>query len=100
MRIFPFLLIHSAQVKPLLGHGAYGPIYGDPINGRCRIEPYNQLIRNEKGAEIVARYRAFFDVPIIITTGSMVIFRGQEFEVISVAEQCDFDLSHIEVYLQ
>ncbi|SDZ00910.1 hypothetical protein [Thermoactinomyces sp. DSM 45892] len=98
--IFSFLLVHEVQVKSLIGHNAYGSSYGESFTAQCRIEPYNQIVRDEKGTDNVPRYRAFFDASVRIFIGSSVFYQSKEYKVISVAEQYGFGFSHVEVLLQ
>lgn len=101
MKIPKFLLPHTAIVKPFVSNGAYGPVYGDEVTYKCRIEEKNTLVKDSEGKEVVSNTRGFFeykgeDVP----SQSKVIWNGKEHIVIDSVPQTGLkEVSHIEVMM-
>lgn len=54
MRFPARLLPHEVTVKPLIGQGSYGPIFGDPFALRCRVEHTRRMVRDAAGVEVTA----------------------------------------------
>lgn len=51
---------HTVTVRPMVGEGAYGPVYGPEVTWRrVRIEGGNRLVRDKTGAEVVSTTRLF-----------------------------------------
>src|SRR5690625_239131 len=49
------LFVHAVTVETCTGHGAYGPIYADPVpDVPCYVEHRTQLVRDRTGAEVVS----------------------------------------------
>jgi hypothetical protein len=43
------LLAQTVTVKPHLGHGGKGPIYGDAYTLKGQAQPSARLVNNDKG---------------------------------------------------
>ncbi|MCA1195130.1 hypothetical protein [Saccharopolyspora sp. 6V] len=41
-------------VEPYLGSGAYGDVFGDPVDHRAYVEDSRRLVRDDTGAEVVS----------------------------------------------
>lgn len=96
------LLVHTATVKPYLGSGAYGDLYGDPFDVPCYYEGRRQLVRGSDGAEAVSEGTMFIDPGPDIPAGSEVTVVGRTTHVITVSVLDDgglTGLAHLEVAL-
>lgn len=54
MRIPAVLLPHRVTIRPYLGHGAAGPILGDPVRRRAFVEDVRRLVRDAEGYEVIS----------------------------------------------
>lgn len=102
MRIPGFMLAQTVQVTPFLGSGAYGDKFGKPFTVRCRIEPRNQLVRDQQGVETVATAKMYTFPDVTITVQSTVQWMGRDFDVVTVMEEAgpNGQIHHLEVMMR
>jgi hypothetical protein len=101
MRIPSFLMRQKVEIKPFLGSGAYGPIYGDPYQIKCRIESKRSLVRDREGNEVVSEARVYFPHNISLETESSVTWNSREYKVINSIPHFGLNkVSHVEVILR
>jgi hypothetical protein len=96
------MLQQTVTVKPFLGAGAYGDLYGEPYSVRCRIEPRNELVRDQQGVETVATAKMYTFPEVTITVQSIVTWMGREFDVVTVMDEAGPNgrIHHKEVQLR
>lgn len=106
MRIPGKLLPHSILVKPRLGTGAYGPVWGDQEEvKRCLVEDVVRTVNDSTGSQSVSNTTVYLE-PRSIPSGSLVtVWPGTEFEreaeVISIGHlDHPRGMSHITLYLR
>ena len=94
-------------MRPYLGQGAYGPIYGDPETFAppergVYVEPGFRRVTNAQGEEVVASVTAFFDAGAEdIAPGSLVEWEGRMYKVVDVQPIRPFGrTNHVEIVLQ
>lgn len=85
MRLPARLLPHEVTVKPKLGEGSYGPVYGTPFDVRCRVEGGRKLVRSSTGSEVVAERTIYAPGSTLVPLGSKVTVDGMERTVIATA---------------
>lgn len=102
MKIPSFLLIHTVDIEPFLGNGAYGPQYGSKVSYKARMEPKRSLVRDKDGNQAVAELKGFFDYQgDDVLAESKVTWQNKKYIVISSQPQYGLhDVSHIEVMLR
>lgn len=54
MKVSKRLLPSRVTIRPYLGDGAYGPVYGETVEVPARIAYENRLIRDRQGSEVVS----------------------------------------------
>ena len=59
MRIPSSFLRQQATLEPKIGSGSRGPIFGEPVELRCRFEASRRTIRRPDGAEVTCVGRVF-----------------------------------------
>jgi hypothetical protein len=47
-------LRHTVTVRPYLGQGGAGPLYGPPVAWRCLVEAKRRKVRDSLGDEVVS----------------------------------------------
>lgn len=106
MRIPSRLLPHTILLKPYLGSGAYGDVWGDPITvERANVEQTNRLVRTTDSREVVSSTTVYLE-PRDVPEGSLVtVWVGtpheHESKVVSVKLlQHPRGLSHLTLYLE
>jgi hypothetical protein len=83
------LLRETVSVAPLVGEGAYGPVYGEIVDVPCRASHLRQLVRNASGEEVVSELTLYvkpsdaYHFPV----GSTVECDGYASTVLAVAAQ-------------
>lgn len=77
----------TATVTPLVGTGARGPVYGQPVEVPCWPEQSSKLVRDSEGSETTSSTRLWCEAEheALFTAGATVTFRGVPAEVITVA---------------
>ncbi|WP_219470820.1 hypothetical protein [Nonomuraea rhizosphaerae] len=68
---------HTATVKPLVGEGAYGPVYGQPEEHPCLADDKRQLVRDATGLEVVSDTTLYFKPGVVCPPGSQVTVNGR-----------------------
>ena len=67
------LLPHTITVRPLVGTGPYGEVFGDPvIVRRTFVEDRRQLVRSSTGEEVVSETTVRARPHVHIPVGSLV----------------------------
>lgn len=102
MRIPNWLIRQVVTVKPLIGHSAYGPIYGPELKLRCRVESKRRLVRDKDGNEVVSEATLYCGPDTNITVGSEVHIDGTKYVVLQVKPHYlpNGKVHHVEVVLQ
>lgn len=79
--------VHTVQVSPFLGDGAYGPQYGPQTPLLCFVDDKRSLVRDSDGAEVVSSSRIMAPAgTTTLTPGTRVTLpSGREGTIISVA---------------
>ena len=104
MSEFSEFWVHEVSVITLMGAGAWGNAYSDPVQVMGLVAEGNTLVRAADGAEVVSSTRFTTDTvgPDLFSSGSQVTYRGKTMDVISVtvADSGPLDLpDHITVNL-
>ncbi|WP_439662856.1 hypothetical protein ACSHWB_16240 [Lentzea sp. HUAS TT2] len=106
MHIPAVLPPHTVTVRPYLGTGAYGDVWGDPVVVReVFVEDRRRLVRNQSGEEVVSESTVRTRPGVRIPVGSKVtVWQGTSLErTARVITTNSFDhpasWSHIEVAL-
>lgn len=101
MQIPKWMLNQMVTIRPFLGNGAYGPIYGPEYEARCRIEVNRKKVTDREGNEVVGSARAFFPPEIDPPVESEIVWDGRKYEVIESRRQYGLRRpSHTEVILR
>jgi hypothetical protein len=82
----------TVTVTPYSGEGAYGPVYGDPVEVDCRVTYERKLVRNAEGDETVSEMTLYI-LPTVGGTATVDLFQpespvthlGRQGRVIGVA---------------
>lgn len=83
MTIPSFVLIHRATLERLEGHSGQGPIYKDPEEIDCYIEPNKRKVQNNDGDEIITSALMLISPSLEVPPpGSKITFEGDEYEVV------------------
>lgn len=73
MRIPTVLLPHTVTVRPYLGIGPYGEVFGDPVVvRRTFVEDRRRLVRSSTGEEVVSETTVRARPQVHIPVGSLV----------------------------
>lgn len=83
MRLPARMLPHTVVVKPLIGQGSYGPVYGTPFSLACRIEGGRKLVRSSTGSEVVVERTIYAAPTPTVLVGSEVTVDGTKRTVIA-----------------
>lgn len=97
-----YLLVHTLQLEPYLGTGAYGDQYGAAVSVRCYYEGTRRMVRDGNGNEVVSEATAYVNPDVSIPDGSRVKIFGRDTHVITVGVLDDgglTGLAHLEVAL-
>lgn len=97
-----YLLVHTLQIEPYLGSGAYGDQFGAARSVRCYYEGKRRLVRDGDGNEVVSEATVYVNPGEDIPDGSRVRIFGRDSHVITVAVLDDgglTGLAHLEVAL-
>lgn len=80
------LLPQTVTYTPLLGEGAYGPIYGNPVTVPARVTFERRLVRTAAGSEVVSSATIYLQPGATPTVGDSVAMPdGTSRDVIAVA---------------
>lgn len=91
---------HTISIEPYLGSGAYGAVYGPPVDVVCRVEEGMRMVRASSGDEVVSSAMVFCDPDVTIPTESRVTVNGRVTTVLSVSNpSVGSRLDHLEVAL-
>jgi len=82
MKIPKALLRERLVIRPYLGTGAYGPVWGDPQEVQGHVEPGFRVVTDRQGNEVVASAVAFILPGVEVGPESLVTWDGQDYEVI------------------
>jgi len=76
----------TVTVEPIVGEGAYGPVFGDPVDVPCWPEQSTKLVRSFGGEEVTSSTRLWCEAEHerLFSPSAKVLFRGEETGVISV----------------
>ncbi|MEV4749074.1 hypothetical protein AB0K21_22070 [Streptosporangium sp. NPDC049248] len=72
-----FMFRHVAVVEPLVGEGAYGPVYGPQVSEPCLADDKRQLVRDANGLEVVSDTTVYFKPGVVCPPGSRVTVNGR-----------------------
>ncbi|MFI6485157.1 hypothetical protein ACIBH1_45115 [Nonomuraea sp. NPDC050663] len=78
-----WLLRHTAVIRPHLGAGAYGPVFGDASTEPCLADDERRMVRDEKGAEVVSEITLYMRPGVVCPAGSEVTVNGRTTTVIA-----------------
>ncbi|NLE82330.1 MAG: hypothetical protein GX610_22685 [Rhodococcus sp.] len=85
--IRPRLLPHTVTYKPMLGNGPYGPVFGDPVTARARVQFQRRMVRTAQATEVMSAATIYFRPGNTPGIGGMVTLPdGTEREVIVQSE--------------
>lgn len=94
------LLNQSATVEAYQGTGAYGPVYGEPVEVGCRVDWSREMVRDSDGNEVVASARLYILPDDQFPTGSRVTVDGYTTSAVTVAPRRGrHEVNHVEVTL-
>lgn len=68
---------HTAVVEPLIGEGAYGPVYGPAVTVPCLADDKRQLVRDATGLEVVSDTTLYLKPGVVCPPGSRVTVNGR-----------------------
>lgn len=82
MQIPAVLLPHTVTVRPYLGAGPYGDVWGDPVVVReVFVEDRRRLVRNQSGEELVSESTVRTRPNVRVPVGSKVtVWQGTSLE--------------------
>lgn len=73
-------------IKPFVRYtGTGSKEFGEPIDKKCYAEGTVQVVKDNKGVEVVSNLQLYFDGDVPINMLDTVIFQGEEKTVISVS---------------
>lgn len=101
--------VHRLVVTPLIGSGAYGEKYGDPVEVPAFISQRRRMVRGLNGVEVLSEALILTDLDYVeqLTPGSLVVLHTEmmgiplpESSVLAVAYNTDGGMGgweHLEV---
>jgi hypothetical protein len=89
-------LRQTLTVKPRTGEGATGPLYGDPVTYKARIEEKHRQVRDSAGQVRVSELVAWVRPDAGVSVGDQVIFFGRTLVVLQKTPMRS--LTHLEGY--
>lgn len=96
-------LPHAIDLRPYAGNVPTGPVFGAQVDDiPCFVEHKRRLVRDAKGAQVVAESTVYCDLRDDVTPESEVDFGGQTRSVLAVARH-DYDdqtPNHLEISLR
>jgi hypothetical protein len=66
------LLPHIITVRPFLGSGPYGDVFGDPVTYRAFAEDRRRLVRSASGEEVTSETTIHTGPDAVVPVGSQV----------------------------
>lgn len=104
MRIPAGLLPHQIQVTPYLGDTAYGPLYGDLITYRARVQFTTGITKDKDGNDTVYSARIFMEPEAMIAPEALITYidtMGRSYSLIAITVAPQFDVygqpAHVEI---
>ena len=94
---------HTATIKPYLGEGAYGPVWGDTYEINCYFVHKKKITFDEEGNEITSPSQLHTSADIKPKKQSEVQVNGETTEVIAVNRYDNAltgNLSNVEIMLR
>jgi len=94
---------HTATIKPYLGEGAYGPVWGDTYDIDCYFVHKKKITFDEEGNEITSPSQLHTSADIKPKKQSEVQVKGETTEVIAVNRYDNAltgNLSNVEIMLR
>ncbi|GAA3144941.1 hypothetical protein Ppa06_58230 [Planomonospora parontospora subsp. parontospora] len=83
MTLLPqWLMRHTATIRPFLGDGAYGPVFGEEVTERCLADDERRLVRDADGTEVVSDLTLYMRPGVVCPPGSEVTVNGRTTTVI------------------
>ena len=82
--------VHTVKVRRLVGDGAYGPVFADPVDEVGNVAARTQLVRDSSGDEVTSTATVVFPTSVTeIPPGSEITlpaeFGGRVAKVIAAA---------------
>ena len=96
-----FAFKQTVIVQPYKGLTGTGkPIYAEPIEMKCRIEPSTRKVIDAKGNEVIASGFIMLTAGTRLEAGSIIVWEGVRYSLIKLAPQYTFEESHVEGWLK
>lgn len=100
MKIPSSLLRQRLKVTPYEGSGAHGPIFGDPVIVRARVEGRRRLVQQQGGTDLMSTATAFVRPDAPVAEQAKVEWDGRTFDVVQVLPAQGLTrATHLEVLL-
>lgn len=103
MEIPGFLLRHQVMVRPQIGEGAHGDVYGGEVPVKCFKDERRRLVRDTQGAEVVSEvtlYCRLAYADVFTTDAEVTLADGRKVYVMQAGRRDDSHLGawqHLEV---
>ena len=103
MEIPGFLLRHQVFVRPQVGEGATGDVYGGAVPVRCFKDERRRLVRDTQGAEVVSEVTLYCRLryaDVFTTDAEVTLEDGRKVHVMQAGRRDDNHLGawqHLEV---
>ncbi len=88
------LLNDEITITPQEGYSAYGPVKGQAVTVRGRVEIEDNLVVDADGSQKVSEMRLFLRPGVSISRGDLVEAHGRKGYVISIALRKGFNNVH------
>jgi hypothetical protein len=79
-------LRQTLTVRPKTGEGAAGPLYGDPVTYKARVEAKRRQVRDAAGNILVSDLVAWLRPEAVAQVGDQAITFGRTLTVLAVTE--------------
>lgn len=80
------LFRESISMAPLIGNGAYGPVFGSSYSIMGCVQPETRSVPDMLGNETVATAHVFFPGGARVGVGDLAEFDGRRWEVVEVQD--------------
>lgn len=80
------LLNRTITVEPYEGSSAYGPVYGEPVEMRARVEGRRRTVRRPDGVDVISQASATIRPGTPVPAESRVTIDGQAYWVLDVVQ--------------